>query len=259
MKKSFLLMLLAGVALSSCHDSDEPAPLPRIEPQADWTFPNSTITDPSSLEIPHYVTGYIWTEKFYAGCGGYRLPDNRIVIGPEVGFYAGYDSESASAREAYETLCRWNNDMTCNRKEVNFDKDSYQIYLAVEVVGIDLVSNRAWGDRAAGTSWADLCWLEGLSPYEYIQSGYTKYFDWTTEGLLFAGVGYYWQPGLHDCKRILKPLAECTPDDLRMLICKGHSFIHLSQKPVDVMDHRFTVIFTLADGQVIHTPVTMWD
>lgn len=261
MKTSGFLFLLLCVLFASCHDSKEPASLPPVlEPQHDWSFPDFTLTDPS-LEIPHYVTGYMWPEEFLVGCMGSSLPDNRLIILTNGGLYAGYDSESASAREAYQNLCRWNRDMTCDRKAANFDQSADRtICLAVDVVGIDLISDRAWGDRPAGASWADVCWLEGLSPYEHIQSGYTKYFDWTTVAPLFAGNRCYRQPGQHDRKLILTPLSTCTLEDFRMLISWGsHTFIHLSQKPDDVIDHRLTVIFTLADGQVFRTPVTVFD
>lgn len=249
-------MLLAGVALSSCHDSDEPVPLPRIEPQLDWTFPDIPHTE-RMLAIPHYVSGYFWPQEFKVGCMGSYLHENYIIIYGVKGLYAGYDSDSASAREAYETLCCRNNDVAYERKE-KLESGHYApyCYLAVDVVGIDLVSDRAWGDRAAGASWADLCWLEGVSPYEHIQSGYTKYFDWTMEGALFAGKRHYVEAGEQDKKLILKPLFQCTPDDLRMLISKENpTYIHLSLKPANIAYYRFTVVFTLADGQVIRVPV----
>jgi len=116
---------------------------------------------------------------------------------------------------------------------------------------IDLISDRDFDERhKAGASLADIVFLAGASPYDYIRSGYTQQFDWSD------APSFYKENRLDrwynaNNKPVYIRLSEIGERDL--LLLNPMFFLVFESQPTASKSHEFTLTIVDEKGRTIRT------
>lgn len=145
------------------------------------------------------------------------------------------------------SLCTYYNDRSYNREIVPHSTQA----IASTLTTIDLVSDSDFDERhKAGASLADITFLAGASPYDYIQSGYTKTFDWKNAPPFYEQNQLYIWYGSNDSPLYMR-LSEIDSRDLTLL--NPIFFLTFESQPTLSKSHKFTLTVTDKKGKTIST------
>lgn len=133
------------------------------------------------------------------------------------------------------SLCTYYNDRSYNREIVPHSTEA----ITNCFTAIDIVSDSDFDERhKAGASLADITFLAGASPYDYIQSGYTKTFDWKNAPLFFEQDQLYKWYNPNDSPIYIR-LSEIDNRDLILL--NPIFFLTFESQPTLSKSHRLTL------------------
>lgn len=115
---------------------------------------------------------------------------------------------------------------------------------------IDLTSDRDFDERhPAGTSLADIVYLAGASPNDYIRSGYVSKPDWDDAPSVFGRYGFDWWYSSAKDTPIYLSLAEIGKYDLALL--NPLFFLVFESQPASNSPHTMTLTITDDTGKNI--------
>ncbi len=130
------------------------------------------------------------------------------------------------------------------------------VAIANEFSKIEIISNKDFNSKlTSGKSLAEVVKLYSVSPMKFINSKYTKPFDWVNEqpyefrkGVWseYAGIGY-----LEGYYPVLKTLSELTSDDM-LLLHPRFFYLRFTEIPT-IKEHTFTI--TIEDEENSFTAV----
>ena len=214
----------------------------------------------------------------------YGSPYYEVVIGISIiiplGDIVSYNSVGGD-KTLYDEWCQKHGDMSYNRKE------EYKIgdtppheFVAADYTAIEIVSDTDWDtEHPAGTSLADIAMFYSASPIRYIQSGYSREYDWSDTPM----PGYVYKhmqnwthlrlrDGIYKGKTPFYPVkklaSELKPEDMVLLgsgdLMYGSrggrtpiGFLEFTTRPTKNKTHNITVTLTTDEGEVFSDTIQM--
>lgn len=254
-----LVLLWAGAACDdSCHcppagstgsGQEKPTPDPKPDPD-----PGPVEDKPIIVDVNHYILQYVFPVGYKVT---YSLSRQCFIISYEWSkHWVAFDRPEGL--EEYEALCEKYDDVTYSKeRNITLGRRNMYIYPAVNITHIDLIADKDWKDRAAGTSWSDLCWLKTTTLSDFIRSGYTEIYDWSEAPRYFRSSEREWFEDYPERRPVSKPLDECQAEDmvLMMLLTNTCAEIYLTDGPYPFTEYGFTMKISTDEGQVYEVPV----
>ena len=180
---------------------------------------------------------------FFGSCDTVRKDDQ--ISGAQYSVYLSVVGQGKTL--SGNSLCTYYNDRSYNREIVPHSTQA----IASTLTTIDLVSDSDFDERhKAGASLADITFLAGASPYDYIQSGYTKTFDWKNAPPFYEQNQLYIWYGSNDSPLYMR-LSEIDSRDLTLL--NPIFFLTFESQPTLSKSHKFTLTVTDEKGKTIST------
>lgn len=182
-------------------------------------------------------------------------------------------NSSGAEKEVYDSLCRKHNDLHYNQyrsfpKEVN-DYSSVT-YNCRDFLSIEVVCDKDFDEQhPAGASLCDIVRFMSWSPYKYIASGYSKYYNynaWTLSEAfkelmpIYFSDEWFQESTSATCYPIDKMAKDLTPSDLILL---GHNYpgflgmLYFENGPRQPGEYTITVTLNCDDGYVISNSAKM--
>ena len=225
----------------------------------------------------HYVTSMI---NQYVGPGELNLidaGDNVILVRfDDIKYVANFASGRESHSVIFNELCRKHNDTSYDRVIVINPAYGYPyICLNLDFVSVSVTSDVDFDDEhPTGTELGDIILFHSVSVRPYIESGYTKEYDWNV-GDYFALLKSYFsyrnslEPSVGTGKNPIHPVERLvsglTPEDMTLLgRISGHgggnyplALLEFVQKPTLGTKHKITVTLIDDEGEVYSATIDM--
>lgn len=175
-------------------------------------------------------------------------------------------------KEIYDALCRKHNDLNYNKHRVFSDDlpDEILSYIDKDFLSIGITTIDDFDElHPAGSDISDIVRFMSWSPIKYINSGYSKYYQYDSDSMseafntvmpIYYGEEYLGQNSECTCYPIDKMVNELTPEDLFLLgdDCLWYiGFVHFEKLPDKQGDYSFNVRMIADTGETLETSVTM--
>lgn len=162
-EKLIFILLPLLVVMAACGDSEK-TEVPKTPNTGQEEPTPDDPSDPDDPDVPgtvgvidisHYILGYVQPAEFKVL---YSQSENCFVVSYDWDRHLMCYNATGDELAEYEALCNKHGDVTYNQpRQIAIPNQRYYCYSATDIVSIDLIASEAWGDRPAGTSWADLC------------------------------------------------------------------------------------------------------
>lgn len=187
-----------------------------------------------------YVQGYIYAEKFWdiSRIDGYSHTYYVRTKGEAI-------SNSGSFEEQFIALSEKYGDTNYNQWSI---VPPY-VGLADDFTSVDVTSDQDFDpEHPAGTSLGDLVRLMGVSPYKFIQSGYTELYDWGSVSEEYRRIFSHYN---HECDPVDKLLKDIQQEDL--LLFSPDFYLQFVTPPTLAKEHTLTITFRSEEKTVTGT------
>ena len=196
-----------------------------------------------------FIQVFVIADEENTGCKYYAENDAIwLIIGGEtvaangyLGNYLGNTNYGRPAQELLNYYCEQFGDTCYNSGVLRFENCA-----VVDVFFIDVTCNKDFNDYPAGSSLKEIIEFIGSSLFEFIESGYTKNFDWLSN--VPSDIEKYPSIRKNGYHPIIKKLSEIEHSDMKLL--DPISYLRFTEMPLPG-DYIFTINFKSSDKEIV--------
>ena len=220
---------------------------------------------------PSYVSCYmnlrtISLEQVSLGSTNYIM----IHPGNDIPIYYYHLNSSGKEKEVYDRLCRKHEDLNYNKYRSlpphDLPPETFT-YNDKDFTALEIVSDKDYdAGHPAGTDLADIVRFMSWSPYNFIRSGYSKYYHFSAGSLsesfkcIMRHIGYDWLMNDATCYPIDKIVKDLQKEDLILLGNDGVwniGFLYFESQHAESGEHTITVKMTTDAGDILEDRIVM--